>query len=54
LWFNIQSTPPLYLLASNKAALPSPVYYLKYWIKQELIFVWETLGDNRLDSYINE
>ena len=54
LWFSIEPTAPLDVLASNKGPLPIPVDYLKYWIKQNPNVDWKTLGYNGFTNYINE
>ena len=54
LWFSIEPTAPLDVLASNKGPFPIPEDYLKYWIKQDPNFDWKTLGYSGFDNYFNE
>ncbi|MCX8657102.1 tannase/feruloyl esterase family alpha/beta hydrolase [Gilliamella sp. B2840] len=54
LWFSIEPTAPLDVLAGNEGPFPIPVDYLKYWIKQNPNFEWKSLGYNGFENYFDE
>lgn len=54
LWFGIEPTAPLDVLASSKGPFPIPVDYLKYWVKKSPNFDWRRLGYRGFENYFNE
>ena len=54
LWFSIEPTAPLDVLAGNEGPFPIPVDYLKYWIKQDPNFDWKSLGYKGYEKYFNQ
>ena len=54
LWFSIEPSAPLDVLAGNEGPFPIPLDYLKYWIKQDPNFDWKSLGYKGYEKYFNQ